>query len=272
MKTLLIIKRSDGIGDWIMTMSVIKMINYQYPDIDIFVKLNFENSKYKNFIIDIIKNSNVNVNFFQSKEQNYNYTCDGLRYPSFADLRKRNEQYHVIKYMIDDLNTKTKLNVEYHEHLLSKIVNIQEVDLKKPYVVMPSVGRYDKGNFGKPGYTQGKHFGYENYNKLSYYFWEKGINVVQIGAKNDPALEYATDIFLNIYSRPTLGILKNCLFYVGEENGLLHLAGHNDIKSYGLYLGLSHPFFTSYKDQIPIFCNDKSVEQIFKEIKCEKIF
>ena len=69
MKRLLIIKRSDGIGDWIMTMSVIKMINYQYPHINVFVKLNFENSKYKNFISDIIKNSNVDVDFFDSKEK-----------------------------------------------------------------------------------------------------------------------------------------------------------------------------------------------------------
>lgn len=269
MEKLLINNIHRGVGDYIMILSVIKMINYQYPNIDVFLKFNIENNKFKNFIIDLIQNSDVNMNIVDHKkqEQYYNYICDGLRYIAFIDLKKHNKQYHLIKYMIDDLNSKTKLNVEYNKNLLSKIVNIQEISLKKPYVVMPSVGRHDKGNFGIPGSTQGKHFGYENYNKLSYYFFKKGINVVQIGAKNDPALEYATDIFLDVGISKVLGILKNCLFYVGEENGLLHLAGHNDIKSYGLYLGLSHPFFTSYEDQIPIFCNNKTVEQIFKEIK-----
>ena len=32
---LLAYRKNDGLGDWIMAMSVLKMVNQQYPDIDI---------------------------------------------------------------------------------------------------------------------------------------------------------------------------------------------------------------------------------------------
>lgn len=257
MKTLLITRHADGIGDWIMSMSVIKLVKKQYPNMDIFIKLNFSNSIYKHFIREIIENSDVCTTIVEETKQNYDFICNHLIYPDLLYLKKRNSQHHLIKYMVDDLNVKTKLNVVY-EQTLSKITSIKNINLNKSYIIMPSCGRVEK---------QGdKYFGYENYNKLSYYFFKKGIDVVQIGAKNQPKLEYTTDIFLDLSISEVLGILKNCLFYIGEVNGLLHLAGHNNIKSYGLYLGNEHPFFTSYEDQIPIFCNDKSVEQIFNEI------
>ena len=32
---LLAYRKHDGLGDWMMAMSVLKMVNHQYPDIDI---------------------------------------------------------------------------------------------------------------------------------------------------------------------------------------------------------------------------------------------
>jgi hypothetical protein len=61
--------------------------------------------------------------------------------------------------------------------------------------------------------------------------------------------------------------MKEAEFYVGEINGLVHLAGHHGIKTYAIYCGgKEHPEFTRYKNQIPIVENNASVDTVYSRI------
>ena len=63
---LLAYRKNDGLGDWIMAMSVLKMVNQQYPDIDIDVyveettdKNNTRQHRFLQGVYDIVDNVDV---------------------------------------------------------------------------------------------------------------------------------------------------------------------------------------------------------------------
>ena len=68
MKKLLAYRKNDGLGDWIMAMSVLKMVNQQYPNIDIDVYVeetrdedNTRQHRFLQGVYDIIDNVDVKL-------------------------------------------------------------------------------------------------------------------------------------------------------------------------------------------------------------------
>ena len=267
-KKLLACREYDGLGDWIMAMSVLKMVNLQYPNIDIHVKK--DGKKNLNRVYDIVDNMDVELTRVQRAEPSeYDYYIKHMIYFEFTvewhkqyseGLPKDYVKNHLIHGMVKKFNEETKLNLKYDENVLARYKNIVPFGGQKPYVVIPSCGSKDRIE------KDTKAWGTDNYKELArrlkdHYY------IVQIGSNDQPIIKDADQIIFDQPFSEVLGIMKEAEFYVGEINGLVHLAGHHGIKTYAIYCGgKEHPEFTRYKNQIPIVENNASVDTVYSRI------
>ena len=126
--------------------------------------------------------------------------------------------------------------------------------------VIPSCGRNDRK------IKDEKAWGIDNYKELARRLKEH-YYIIQIGSDDQPIIKDADQIIFDQPFSEVLGIMKEAEFYVGEINGLVHLAGHHGIKTYAIYCGgKEHPDFTGYKNQIPIMENNASVDTVYSKI------
>ena len=267
-KKLLACREYDGLGDWIMAMSVLKMVNLQYPNIDIHVKK--DGKKNLNRVYDIVDNMDVELTRVQRAEPSeYDYYIKHMIYFEFTaewhkqyseEVPKDYVKNHLIHGMVKKFNEETKLNLKYDENVLARYKNIVPFGGQKPYVVIPSCGSKDRKE------KDTKAWGTDNYKELArrlkdHYY------IVQIGSDDQPIIEDADQIIFDQPFSEVLGVMKEAEFYVGEINGLVHLAGHHAIKTYAIYCGgKEHPDFTGYKNQIPIMENNASVDTVYSKI------
>jgi len=283
-KKLLAYRKNDGLGDWIMAMSVLKMVNLQYPNIDIHVHAentnigfsikeqkgdNHRQIRFLNGVYDIIDNMDVELTrVLHAEPSEYDYYTKHMIYFEFQG--EWHEQYpevpkdyvknHLIHGMVKKFNEETKLNLKYDENVLARYKNIVPFGGQKPYVVMPSCGRNDRK------IKDTKDWGIVNYKELARRLKEH-YYIVQIGSDDQPIIKDADQVIFDQSFSEVLGVMKEAEFYVGEINGLVHLAGHHAIKTYAIYCGgKEHPDFTGYKNQIPIMENNASVDTVYFKI------
>ena len=276
-KKLLAYRKNDGLGDWIMAMSVLKMVNLQYPNIDIHVHANkdkgednYRQLRFINGVYDIIDNVDVDLTrVLHAESSEYDYYTKDMIYSEFRPewhslyqegIPRDYIKNHLIHGMVKKFNEETKLNLKYDENALARYKNIVPFGGQKPYVVIPSCGRNDRLG----GDT--KSWGSDNYRKLATRLKEH-YYIIQIGSDDQPIIEDADQIIFDQPFSEVLGVMKEAEFYVGEINGLVHLAGHHAIKTYAIYCGgKEHPDFTGYKNQIPIMENNASVDTVYSRI------
>ncbi len=271
MKTLLAYRKNDGLGDWIMAMSVLKMVNQQYPniDIDVYVEetINENNARQHRFlqgIYDIIDNVDVKLTRVSKANPNdYDYYTGHMVYPHpfpHYELIKTFEGEHCIQGMVNNFNEETNLDLKYDKKVLAQFTDIVPFSYYKPYVVIPSCGRFEKRE-----HHDSKSWGYDNYSELAKRLREH-YSIIQIGSTDQPMLHEADCVVLGSPLKHVLGIMKGAEFYVGEINGLVHLAGHHGIPAYAIYCGGGeHPEFTGYDSQIPTW--GKTLDHVYITIK-----
>ena len=276
-KKLLACRKNDGLGDWIMAMSILKMVNLQYPNIDIYVYANKNKTKdndqqfrFINGVYDIIDNVDVNLTrVLHTESSEYDYYLKDMIYYEFRaewhrlypeGIPKDYIKNHLIHGMVKKFNEETKLNLKYDENVLARYKNIIPFGGKKPYVVIPSCGRNDRVE------NDTKSWGIVNYRELARRL-KNHYYIIQIGSNDQPTIEDADQIIFDQPFSEVLGIMNGAEFYIGEINGLVHLAGHHGIKTYAIYCGgKEHPEFTRYKNQIPIIENNASVDTVYSKI------
>ena len=165
---LLAYRKNDGLGDWMMAMSVLKMVNQQYPDIDIDVYVeetrDEENSRQHRFlqvIYDITDNVDVKLTrVSKANPDDYDYYTGHMLYPyplPHYELIKTFEGEHLIQGMVNNFNEETSLDLKYDEKVLAQFTDIVPFSYHKPYIVMPSCGRK------KDKEPDGKWWGYDNF-------------------------------------------------------------------------------------------------------------
>ena len=261
MKTLLAFRHNDGIGDWMMTMSILKMVNLQYPDI--LIDVGMEQYYEPQAIHDVVDNMNVICRRVSNPDPDeYDYYCGKVgswgewRGGEWRGAEKvRGGRRHLIKGMIENFNLETGLNLQYDQKVLAQFTNIVPFNHYKPYIVMPSCGRQYGGD-GKrlSGEYDGwatKTFGEKRFAELAKRI-KKHYDIIQVGASIEPILDEANRIIMGRSFAEVVGIMRGAEFCIGEINGLMHLAGHHGIKYYAIYCGGSeHPEFTSYENQVP---------------------
>ena len=272
MKKLLAYRKNDGLGDWIMAMSVLKMVNQQYPDIDIDVYVEEKTQKSNSgqaptllqVVYDIIDNVDVKLTrVLKVNPDDYDYYTEDMIYPyplPCYELIKTFEGEHCIQGMVNNFNEETNLDLKYDKKVLAQFTDIVPFSYYKPYVVMPSCGRLEKRE-----YHDSKSWGYDNYNELAKRLREH-YSIIQIGSIDQSMLHDADCVILGSPLKHVLGIMKGAEFYVGEINGLVHLAGHHGILAYAIYCGQGeHPEFTGYDSQEPTW--GKTVDHVYITIK-----
>jgi len=302
-KKLLAYRKNDGLGDWIMAMSVLKMVNLQYPNIDIHVYAentnvdeetaefheiledgkvvitvatvgkgdNHRQKRFINGVYDIIDNMDVNLTrVLHAEPSEYDYYSKHMIYFEFQaewnslypEVPKDYIRNHLIHGMVKKFNEETKLNLKYDKNVLARYKNIVPFGGQKPYVVIPSCGRDDR----KKGQQDTKAWGTDNYKELAARL-RKHYYIVQVGSNDQPVIKDVDQVIVDQPFSEVLGVMKEAEFYVGEINGLVHLAGHHAIKTYAIYCGgKEHPDFTGYKNQIPIMENNASVDMVYSKI------
>ena len=179
------------------------------------------------------------------------------------ELCKTFEGEHLIQGMVNNFNEETSLELKYDEKVLAQFIDIVPFSYHKPYVAMPSCGRLEKKIN-----LDSKSWGYDNYNELAKRLREH-YSIIQIGSSDQPILDDAEHVVLGQPLKYVLGIMKGSEFYVGEINGMIHLAGHHGIPAYAIYCGQGeHPEFTGYDSQIPTW--GKTVEYVYITIDKEE--
>ena len=170
-KKLLACRKYNGLGDWIMAMSVLKMVNLQYPNIDIHVYVDREKKEFINRIYDIVDNMDVKLTrVLRVEPSEYDYYTKHMIYFEFTaewhkqypEVPKDYVKNHLIHGMVKKFNEETKLNLKYDENVLARYKNIVPFGGQKPYVVMPSCGRH---RLREENCT--KSWGMDNYKELA---------------------------------------------------------------------------------------------------------
>jgi len=228
MKRILVYRDAFGIGDWIMTLSVMKMLLRCYPDTLLDINLSGKSGVAPKLIVAIVQNFDVCFNRifctsnFKAVKENYDVITGHVIY----DRRTKD---NLMSSMVDTLNRKTGLHVKYISGLYSRYIGpVTFIDVPKKFILMPSCGKDDR-------VSRHKNWGFENFNELARLLKQYGYNVVQIGAFTDRKLRYADKCYLDLSLSKLHFLMLNCSFFVGLVNGLSVYAGHHSVKTYLLH-------------------------------------
>ena len=255
MKSLLIYRNYLGLGDWIMTMTVIKLINKQFPDIKVYLNVKVRKEEMPPFILSVIKHFDVHIsgltryNFPQNEEDNYDMCTGHFVYPN--DWPDK----HLIEGMIHSLKQSTGISLKYKPDVLAQYKGEYHRGIVGKYVIMPSQGK-------ERGYT-GKEWAKGSFDKLSTELSDRGITVVQMAGLNEKKLlgadAWCSDPDIELYHT----FIVRARLVVGIVNGLIHYSGHHRIPTLVLQLGQREkPNWTRYPKQIRIMGLDIPVDTV----------
>ena len=261
-KKLLIYRNCIGLGDWIMMMSLIKMLNIQFPDIEVHLNMSAKGESVPNIIKQVAEGFDARIDKFvdilkPEDEKGYDYKSGHLVYD-------RKLERHLIEGMVKNFYENTKINLKYDPSVLSQYQPkvIPKLLLPKEYILMPSCG--GQRNF------LGKEWGFERFNKLAELL-SRDIAIVQTGNHSDPILKSAGYKYLGVAPWILHCLMVRSKFFIGIVNGLCHFAGHHRIRQFTIYFGREKFEWSKYENQTQLDGN-KTPEEIYEIIKQEVLF
>lgn len=242
-----------GVGDWLMTLTVLKHVNIQYPDVNIDILIKHHTPI---FIKEIVGWFEGKWSIVDSISRDYDKLTGHIIYDE--------NDKPLIESMIDNFNKATGLSVVYDDSIYSRYNGLkyirkddEPIKLPNEYIVMPSMGRVQD--------YIGKEWGYDNFQKLSSEL-SKYINIVQLGEISNPSLdcEYRyPGVKLPIFNY----IIENALSVVSLVNGLMVYSTVHGKKTFVIYCGneANHMSRYNFPNQIPICTGN------FKDVSCSII-
>ncbi len=226
MPSLLAYRNHDGLGDWLFAVSMLKMVNNQYPEIDIDLSLHLSHSGRNTLIEDVATGFGVKYNkvisfIWAHIPADYDYSTGHMIYA--ADSKP------YIESMVDVFNERTGLALEYDESALPTC-QIESIELPVPddYILMIGHGKRA---------LAAKDWGYSNFNSLCTELTGMGHGVVQIGMEGDTRLNDAVYHYNGLNLGEIMYLLMNCRKLISISNGLMVLAGLHDIDQLTIYCG-----------------------------------
>lgn len=247
MKRIMINRRYSGFGDWIMMASVIKMINKQRYDVEVY--FDATGVKLGSWLADYMRGTDIRAFAAINPHKGaYDAVIDHLVY----DLSTIGNK-HLIEGMVDAVRAAIpNMKLEYDASCLAQYkgpLTRHYPYLHDKYVLMPSVGAC--AGRGNPT----KEWGFSNFMDLAELLHKDGVTVVQLAAPGDPVLDC-----LKYPTITTHGIgefhylVTRASMVVSLENGLSHYAGHHHIPCATIYMpnGPCRPCNTVYPTQVAI--------------------
>jgi len=266
-KTLLVYRNWSGVGDWIMAMTVLKMVNQQFPDIDIYVNLKARNYfaeirnepiELPNLVKAIIKNFNVKIKgyTFLDKPENFRKDYDYIS----GNMTYTKNGINFIEGMVDGFNQNTQLKLKYDKNVFAQYSHdyAKVSIINEPYILMQSCSKRRELE------RNGKEYGFNNMvsiaNNLSNYS-----RVVQLGQKGDLEIPNIS-IYLEVPLNLLYSLMINCIAFVGLDGGLGVFASHHNIKQFIIYKNANSFSWTNFPNRIQIDGSKLNPEKISKLI------
>jgi hypothetical protein len=260
MPTLLAYRDYSGLGDWIMAVAVLKMVNHQYPDMDIFI----HRRNTTPLIRDIVEHSGLRFAGWRSgrwRRDEFDHVSGHMLYAEiFRETRRgRVLERHFIEDMVLTFNQYTGLDLCYEADTFCTFTGAEEpVDVPADYILMVSSGK-------RWMYTGGKDWRRRRFRALAERL-ALHLPVVQIGAAGDPPLPAARHHYLGPPLASLHFLMRRSRFFVGLDNGLSHWAGHHGFPTFTIFCGrFEHPVHSAYPGQIPVVARD--VAAVYEAIR-----
>lgn len=260
---LLAYRNFSGIGDWMMAMSVLKMVNIQFPTIDIYlnmkgrtVAIRKEDPKDLPEIIDQM------INSFDVRIAGKLYDIDPLKHASNYDYvsgnmayRKREERFFT-ESMFDRFKTSTGLDLVFQRDMVAKYSGASGKlpDISKPYILIQSCSKRRHVN------TKWKDYGADNMKTVAGEL-KKDFNVVQIGEKRDILIN-GLKKFLSVSLSTLHALMVNCLAFVGLDGMLGVFASYHNVRHFIIYSGKFNFKWTDFFHREQINGNDLNPSQV----------
>lgn len=237
-KKLLVYRNWSGVGDWIMAMTVLKMVNRQYPDIDIYLNVMAKNrftagSGYEMIpplVQEVVKEFDVKINGFVQMPKHRAYTLHFDYISGHMGYEKNGKNF--IEGMVDQFNIRTGLELEYEPDVFAQYQGEgteydNTTDSLKPYVLIQSCSKMRSRG------RQGKDYGYDNMCEIAERVGAH-VNMIQIGQLTDyriPNIEAVLGGDLSTLHK----LMVNSIGFIGMDGGLGVYASHHGVKQFIIY-------------------------------------
>jgi ADP-heptose:LPS heptosyltransferase len=229
-----------GMGDWIMCMSAVRMLNESAPN----VKGIWDVTHTPRFLVGLLKAFDVRQSYVTQPDLGrYDQRIPHLVYEPQVFQEKK----HMIEGMLDVMRDKLRTEITYVPTTLARVLPIPDSGRFQrlcPYVVLPSCGM--------PG-SEHKEWGRERFEALAASVRNHGYHLLQTGRTGASILTNASEQILPTDFTTLVELLDGADCIVSLENGLSHLAGHLGKRCVTLYLDpLVRPEHAWYPGQLPI--------------------
>jgi ADP-heptose:LPS heptosyltransferase len=261
MSRLLAYRNYSGIGDWIMGLTVLKMVNQQYPDMEIYLNLMTKNAhkrqkQYKvvsPFIRESIKGFDVNitgVTFFENVKTHMNE----FDYVSNLKYHKREGLFY-IESMVNNFNRLTGLSLQYDPAVYAQYQGEVKNIISEPYILIQACS---KRNHQYPAW---KDYGVKNMQQIVNHL-KNSYKIYQIGGKTGPTLDGVEKHFRELSLSELHSAMLNCQAFVGLDGMLGVYAAHHAIKQFIIYSGKFNMNWTKFPYRTQINGNKNNLKAI----------
>ena len=253
-KKLLAHRDWSGMGDWVLTMTVLKMVNKQFPHIDIFINLKakdrFASVSYPtplpDLVQEIVREFDVDIKGYTE----YDYIPNSGEYDYVSGhIGYGRNGGNFIEEMVARFRKNTGLDLRYDNkvfaHYKEKGCGYDNTlcDLA-PYFLIQACSKMKKlERFGKD-------YGFNNMVHIAERLGLYG-NVIQVGQKSDyliPDVDRFLSVDLDVLHR----LMINSLCFVGMDGGLGVYASHHGVRNYIIYQDEDRFSWTNFPDRVQI--------------------
>lgn len=209
-----------GIGDWLMALAVLKLLNRQHPDVEAYVSFETPREPMPELVPQAFAASDVRYRVGVPK-----WPC--RRTGHLVYTRRGPKPF--IEDMVDVFTQRTGIKLTY-----------EPVYPTFRRTVPPGQGYIVMASQGKRGKDRGKEWGVHNFAALAEIL-AADHEIVQIGGKFDAPLPAASRRYLGQPFDTVASVLTGARLFIGIEDGLTVLAGYLGVPLLTLYCGTGSP-------------------------------
>jgi ADP-heptose:LPS heptosyltransferase len=222
-------KTTGGIGDALMTTAQIRLLKNRFPKKKIVVETKYPELFVYNPCVYFV----VNKHIMKTKRHIKRYY-----------IIDSTHQEHILKQVIKSTGLEVKeFDLQLDLFFSEEEIKWQKENFEFPYISICPSGKQDFC-------ANRKEWGIDNFQKVVNAFPE--MKFVQIGTKEIHLLENVIDR-RGLPIRKSAGIIKQSLFFLGLEGGLMHLANAVHKPAVIIYGGLILPESSAYPENITIY-------------------
>ena len=238
----------NGIGDWLMALACLKMLNRQRPDVEAYVQFETK-TRLPHIVPQAFAESDVRLTVgVPTGEYKLAHNLVYRKWPPDSYLES----------MVHNLNDLCGLDVRYEHGVYPRFSGADRWD--GGYVALISQGkRIARG---------GKEWGFANFTQLARHL-KRHARVVQIGSRFDKPIPSADQRFLGSPFREMARALAGASVFVGIENGMMVLAGFLGVPQVTVYDGWAMGVRSDYPVQTKLLSRvepDQVAETVIKQL------